>query len=107
MRIAHVASEMFPYLKTGGLADVVAALSGALADLGNEVAVFLPGYRSILDGPHAAGFERTHQLKVEMGDEYLAADIYGLTVKPGLRLNLVVREEYFDRKQPYWTGERD
>lgn len=107
MRIAHVASEMFPYLKTGGLADVVAALSGALADLGNEVAVFLPGYRSILDGPHAAGLERTHQLKVEMGDEYLSADIYGMTVKPGLRLHLVVREEYFDRKQPYWTGERD
>ncbi|HNW42665.1 MAG TPA: glycogen/starch synthase, partial [Opitutaceae bacterium] len=49
MRIAHAASELFPYLKTGGLADAVAALTGALADRRHELAVFMPGYRSVLD----------------------------------------------------------
>lgn len=86
---------------------MVAALTSALADNGHDVAVFLPGYRSILDGPHAAGAERTHQLKIEMGDSFLATDILTLSLRPNLTLHLVCREEFFDRKQPYWTGERD
>ncbi len=107
MRIAHAASELFPYLKTGGLADAVAALTGALADHGHELAVFMPGYRSVLDGPHVAGVKPSHKLKVEMGDTFLAGDVYTLTPRPGLTLYLVCREEFFDRKLPYWTGERD
>ncbi len=107
MRIAHAASELFPYLKTGGLADAVAALTGTLADRGHELAVFMPGYRSVLDGPHVAGLKPSHKLKIEMGDVFLAGDVYTLKLRPGLTLYLVCREEYFDRKLPYWTGERD
>ena len=107
MRIVHAASELFPYLKTGGLADAVAALTGTLADKGHELAVFIPGYRSVLDGPHVAGAKPSHKLKVEMGDSFLAGDVYTLNPRPGLTLYLVCREEFFDRKLPYWTGERD
>jgi starch synthase len=107
MRIAHAASEVFPYLKTGGLADVVAALTGALVDRGHEVVLFMPGYRSVLDGPHFKGAELTQRLKVEMGDEFLAGDVYTLKPRAGLTLHLICREEYFDRKLPYWTGVRD
>ncbi len=107
MRIAHAASELFPYLKTGGLADMVAALTGTLVDQGHELAVFLPGYRTVLDGPHAKGAQLTHKLKIEMGDSYLAGDVFTLKPRPGLTLHLIGREEFFDRKLPYWTGERD
>jgi starch synthase len=107
MRIAHAASEVFPYLKTGGLADMVAALSGALVDRGHEVALFMPGYRSVLDGLHTKNAELTHRLKIEMGDAFLAGDVYTLEPRAGLTLHLICREEYFDRKLPYWTGERD
>ncbi|MBI2812881.1 MAG: glycogen synthase GlgA [Opitutae bacterium] len=107
MRIAHAASELFPYLKTGGLADAVGALTGALADRGHELAVFMPGYRPVLDGPHVAGLKPSHKLKIEMGETFLAGDVFTLKPRPGLTLYLVCREEYFDRKLPYWTGERD
>ena len=107
MRIAHAASEIFPYLKTGGLADAVAALTGTLADRGHELAVFLPGYRPVLDGPYVAGAKPGPKLKVEMGDSFLAGDVYTLNPRPGLTLYLICREEFFDRKLPYWTGERD
>lgn len=107
MRIVHAASEMFPYLKTGGLADAVAALAGALADKGHELAVFMPGYRSVLDGPHVKGAVLSHKLKIEMGDTFLAGDVYTLQPRPGVTLHLICREEFFDRKLPYWTGERD
>jgi starch synthase len=107
MRIAHAASELFPYFKTGGLADAVAALAGTLADRGHELAVFMPGYRSVLDGPHVAGAKVSHKLKIEMGDTLLAGDVLTLEPRPGVTLYLICREEFFDRKLPYWTGERD
>jgi len=107
MRIVHAASELFPYLKTGGLADAVAALTGTLADKGHELAVFMPGYRSVLDGPHVTGAKPSHKLKIEMGEAFLAGDVYTLHPRPGLTLYLICREEFFDRKLPYWTGERD
>jgi starch synthase len=55
MRIAMVTSECEPYAKTGGLADVVDALSRALGRLGHEVDVYLPLYRGLRPpGPTAA-----------------------------------------------------
>jgi starch synthase len=43
-----VVSECAPLVKTGGLADVAGALPGALAALGVQVRVLLPGYRSVM-----------------------------------------------------------
>ena len=51
MRIAHLASEVAPFSKTGGLADVVGALPPALAELGHEVTVVVPAHRTTLGEP--------------------------------------------------------
>ena len=45
-----VASECFPLIKTGGLADVVGALPHALQNEGLDVTTCLPGFSSVLDG---------------------------------------------------------
>jgi starch synthase len=47
-RVLSIASECVPLLKTGGLADVVGALPGALAAYGWEMRVLMPGYRSVI-----------------------------------------------------------
>ncbi|HXB62058.1 MAG TPA: glycogen synthase GlgA [Acidobacteriaceae bacterium] len=47
MHIVFAASECAPYAKTGGLADVVAALPPALAEQGHRVTIFLPYYRTV------------------------------------------------------------
>ena len=44
MRILHVASEVFPLMKTGGLADVCASLPAAQRELGNDARVLMPAY---------------------------------------------------------------
>jgi starch synthase len=46
-RVLSVASECVPLIKTGGLADVVGALPAALAELGWDMRVLLPAYRTL------------------------------------------------------------
>lgn len=47
MNILIVASEAHPFIKTGGLGDVIGALPKALKDLGVDVRVVIPNYRDI------------------------------------------------------------
>ena len=47
MKIAFITAEIVPFSKTGGLADVSSAIPKALSDLGNEVIVITPLYKSI------------------------------------------------------------
>ncbi len=47
MKIAFFSSEVFPYAKTGGLADVSGALPKKLAEKGCEVKIFMPFYKNI------------------------------------------------------------
>lgn len=48
LRILSVASEAYPLVKTGGLADVAGALPGALADDGIDMRLLLPGYPAVM-----------------------------------------------------------
>lgn len=48
MKVLSVASEVYPLIKTGGLADVAGALPAALASHGVDMRVLLPGYRQVL-----------------------------------------------------------
>ncbi|MDB6093737.1 MAG: glycogen/starch synthase, ADP-glucose type [Verrucomicrobia bacterium] len=107
MKIVHAASELFPYVKTGGLADAVASLAGTLAEHGHEISVFVPGYRAALEHPDAALAEKILRLKIEMGDEFLSGDVRMFAPRKNLKVYLICREEFFDRKNPYGTGERD
>ena len=54
MKVLHVAAEVFPLVKTGGLADVVAALPVALAGQGADVRLLLPGMPAVLDAVQGA-----------------------------------------------------
>ncbi|MEQ8968558.1 MAG: glycogen synthase GlgA [Azospirillaceae bacterium] len=48
MRVLHVVSEVYPLIKTGGLADVAAALPAAQARLGAEARLLVPGYPEVM-----------------------------------------------------------
>ncbi len=50
VQVLSVASEVFPLVKTGGLADVVGALPAALAAEGVRVRTLVPGYPAVLAG---------------------------------------------------------
>ncbi|HET9643228.1 MAG TPA: glycogen/starch synthase, partial [Burkholderiaceae bacterium] len=48
-KVLHVAAEVYPLVKTGGLADVAGALPPALARAGAQVRLLLPGLPRILE----------------------------------------------------------
>ncbi len=48
MRVLHVAAELFPFVKTGGLGDVVAALPPAQRAAGMDARLLVPGYPAVL-----------------------------------------------------------
>jgi len=107
MRIAMVASECEPWAKTGGLADVVDALSRALglptpAGLGHEVDVYLPWYRGLVPPPDLVPLE----LRVPMGTSSDADPHHELVTlwsgaADGYRLRLVQHAPSFDREGYY------
>ena len=48
IKVLSVASEAYPLVKTGGLADVAGALPGALKSNGVEMRTIIPGYPKVL-----------------------------------------------------------
>ena len=55
MKVLHVCSELYPLLKTGGLADVMGALPFAQKEIGIDTRIVLPAYPAIAAGiPHTS-----------------------------------------------------
>ncbi len=102
MRIAMVASECEPFAKTGGLADVVDALSRALGQAGHEVDVYLPRYRGLEPPatPSVLGLDVDFG-GVEVGVRILTAQA------DGYRLRLVDHPPSFDRASYYGENGTD
>jgi starch synthase len=107
VNIVHADSEVFPFVKTGGLADVVAALSKALASYGHNVSVFLPGYRAALEHHAASGTEKVLSIQVEMGGVFHRGHVRKLVVPRGPTVYFICKDEYFDRRHAYGTSESD
>ncbi len=95
-----VASEAVPFAKTGGLADVVGALPRALVQLGHDVDVIMPRYRSIEPG------RIVRRLVVTAGAE-ATETAYHQVVADGVRTIFVDHPGYFDRDYLYGVAGRD
>ncbi|WP_308025200.1 glycogen/starch synthase, partial [Neisseria oralis] len=50
MKVLHVCSELYPLLKTGGLADVMGSLPFAQKEIGIDARILLPAYPAISAG---------------------------------------------------------
>lgn len=107
MKVVHVASELFPYVKSGGLADSVAAQAKALAGFGHDVAVIVPGYRKLLAHPDFAHLKPELELRVEMRDGFVRGEVYIARISEHETIYAVRRDEYFDRENLYGIHSRD
>jgi starch synthase len=103
LHIAFAASEMAPYMKTGGLADVAAALPKALVRLGHRVTIFLPRYGRI---PFPPG-EFAGSVHVPVDAVHRSAGFYSVVLERGIKLVFVEHPPFFDRPYPYGVGNDD
>ena len=82
MRLLLASSEVHPYSKSGGLADMVAALAKALGRAGHQVGLVTPLYRGI-----RARFPQMQRLdyflEVPLGNERVRCDIWTLQRSQG------------------------
>ncbi|HDT13841.1 MAG TPA: glycogen synthase GlgA, partial [Candidatus Aminicenantes bacterium] len=105
MKVAFLASEVIPYAKTGGLADVAGALPRFLAGLGADVKVFLPLYRAV----------RTKGLVLEPVIEAASLEMGGRSLDYAVHAHradrvtvlFIDRPEFFDRDGLYGTAAGD
>ncbi len=105
MKVAFLASEVIPYAKTGGLADVAGALPKFLAGLGAEVRVFMPFYREVKK-KNLALQPAVELARLEMGGKPLAYRVYTLAAD-GVKFYFIDRPDYFDREALYGTAAGD
>jgi starch synthase len=96
-----IASEAQPFSKTGGLADVAAALPKALGRLGHDVTLITPRYRGVTDGPVAA------DVSIEVAAHRFDTRLMEAPMGPGARALLVDCPELYDRDGIYYNPSGD
>ncbi|MCP4567754.1 MAG: glycogen synthase GlgA [FCB group bacterium] len=115
LKILYVASEVIPYAKTGGLADVAGVLPRVLAEMGHELKVVMPRYGSIppilleqakvafavdikrMDQPDTLDRLRLYRIKDEtLPLEYLFIDNEKYFNRPELYRNPKTGKDYID-----------
>jgi len=93
MKIAFCASEVAPFVKTGGLADVCGTLPIALEKLGEEIVVFLPQYKLI----------EAHKFNIKRIETGLSTTKIGQNIL----VYFVEHENFFGRDGLYGDGKGD
>ena len=87
MKVVFCSSEVFPFSKTGGLADVCGSLPIALERIGIEVAIVLPGYRSVGQAGYPMEQVTETVSRAKLGDN--------------IRVYFIEHKKYFDREGLY------
>lgn len=102
LKILFISSEVESFSKTGGLADVAKALPIELRNLGHEVVIITPFYRTIQHREHA---QQIQQLTLHTDNS--RPDVHFSVKKlelDGIRVLTIDNAHYFDRPELYGEG---
>ncbi|MFK7769717.1 MAG: glycogen synthase GlgA [Mariniblastus sp.] len=107
MKVLLASSEIIPFAKTGGLADVTGALPRELEKLGHEVTVFMPAYPSVRKS--GISIESTGvQLEIPIGHNVEEGQLLkGELPNSNVTIYFVEHNEYFDRPSLYGENGSD
>lgn len=98
MEVVLVASEAYPFAKSGGLGDVVGALFKYLPRFGFRVTLFLPMYPSMRE---CCPFTKERDVEFPFGDSMVRAEVFGHTLSERQRLFGIGNEGFFGRDRMY------
>ena len=99
LKILFVTSEVVPFVKTGGLADVSAALPQTLAELGHEVRIVVPKYGAVDDRKFKIHeVVRLKDIKIELAGKEVIFSLKSCFL-PGQKIRVQI---YFLDNQEYF-----
>ena len=105
MNILFVSSEVFPFAKTGGLADVSNALPDALNTLKHKCSIIMPMYRKVIENGFYPPVLKKN-LKIDLGQREYVFDLLSMRHK-NTDVYFIDNEEFFNRDGLYGTPEAD
>lgn len=105
MKILFAASEVAPYAKTGGLADVAGSLPSALARLGHQVSVVMPLYQRVDPAVHK--LKRIAEMTVPLGTWRERCEVFQGSIAKQVTVYFIKKDIYFDRPELYGTTRGD
>lgn len=105
LKVLFLSSEVAPFTKTGGLADVAGSLPKAVAALGHEVRVVQPAYGPIEARAHQPGAGigiSGLTLRVPVGGTSIDAGVFESTLPGSLvPISFIAERNIFGRPEPY------
>src|SRR5688500_5818654 len=106
MRILLASSEVHPFSKSGGLADMVAALAKALGRAGHQLGLVTPLYSGILDKfPAIQRFDWS--IDLPFGPGRMQASIWTLQPSEGLTIYFIDHAPFYSRAGLYGEAGHD
>jgi starch synthase len=105
MNILFAASEVAPFAKTGGLADVAGSLPQALARLGHDVRVMLPRYQRVTPGRF--GLHHVAAFYIPLASWRERCDVFEGRLGGLVTVYCIGKDIYFDRPELYGTQHGD
>ena len=105
MKIVHAASEAAPFVKTGGLGDVMQALPAALSRYRDcEVSLFFPLYGTIKQDP-SIHLQKITDFTVFLGWREQYVGLFQLKSRAKKKVYFIDNEFYFCRNRIYGEGD--
>ncbi|MSR77892.1 MAG: glycogen synthase GlgA [Candidatus Omnitrophica bacterium] len=102
MKIAFVSSEMVPFAKTGGLADVTGTLSREILLLGHELVAFLPRYKMV--NLSTVKTETLFEdIEIKIGSDTECGKVLKHVTPEGMTVYLIEHKQFFHRDELYGT----
>jgi starch synthase len=105
MKVLFIASEVSPFAKTGGLADVTGSLPQELISMGHDVRIILPYYKAVAKGDFLVRKIRK-SVDVSIGDS-IQKGLLRRTNLSTVPVYLLENREYFHRDYLYGAPEKD
>jgi starch synthase len=106
LKILMAASEVYPYAKTGGLADIAGSLPKALKQMGHDIRVIMPKHKVVAQCPlgiRPMGLDVT----VPIGETKKMGFLYSGNLNEDIPVYFVGNESYFSRDPIYGTRHGD
>ncbi len=100
MKIIFACSEMVPFAKTGGLAEVTATLASEFRKQGQDITVFLPYYKAVHLDPAITELV-LEGLRIDLGSEQETGKVYRSKTADGIPVYFIEHKLFFNREELY------